>query len=446
VLRKLTTLGLAPTTTTLADTRYQWDAQDRLMQVTEDAHTASPKVTKQIYNGFDERIAEIIPGTGNDASRTKTYTLDHSFGNAQVVEERRANSIIAHHTLMPFQNAQGVMRISEVRGDGTGSQQGVIVNPAWHRYITDQQSTMRALIDQNSALTDQISFLPFGEVQRRTGTTATPFQYTGEQQAAGSLTYLRARFMDPLSLNKFNYVHSNPVMGVDPTGRFYGGGFGIAPIVTASVMLPRITATLAATNVILASVVLPSLAFRNPAYASTSVAGAIASRCAIAGSKPSLCNAMMPIIFLGDDFSQHRDFVSQAFFDASASPLLNWRDEPHDRDWLRNKNGNECGVGRTGGTTGDDCDEYPYASSVQGGQANYQMGYVKLKPVNSVQNQDAGRFLYRRLLKPCGLSRIGGSHPQPAFDGKSLYAVVPVPGLPTSVGRCANGQTYSGVQ
>jgi RHS repeat-associated protein len=236
VLRKLTTLGLAPTNTTLSDTRYQWDAQDRLIQVTEDAHTASPKVTKQIYNGFDERIAEIIPGTGNGASRTKTYTLDHSFGNAQVLEERRANSIIAHHTLMPFQNAQGVMRISEVRGDATGSQQGVIVNPVWHRYVTDQQSTTRALIDQNSALTDQISFLPFGEVQRRTGTTATPFQYTGEQQAAGSLTYLRARFMDPrqgrflgmdpyagnlrnpLSLNKFNYVHSNPVMGVDPTG------------------------------------------------------------------------------------------------------------------------------------------------------------------------------------------------------------------------------------
>jgi RHS repeat-associated protein len=139
---------------------------------------------------------------------------------------------------MPFQNAQGVMRISEVRGDAAGTQQGVIVNPVWHRYVTDQQSTTRALIDQNSALTDQISFLPFGEVQRRTGTTATPFQYTGEQQAAAGMTYLRARFMDPrqgrflgmdpyagnlrnpLSLNKFNYVHSNPVMGVDPTGNF----------------------------------------------------------------------------------------------------------------------------------------------------------------------------------------------------------------------------------
>jgi RHS repeat-associated protein len=248
LLRKLTTAGLAPSNTTLADTRYQWDAQDRLTQITEDAHTATPKITKQIYSGFDERIAEILPGTGNEQSRTQQYILDHSFGNAQVIEERlgAGSPLTAHHTLMPFQNAQGVMRISEVRGAVNASLPETPINPVWRRYVTDHQSTTRALLDINSALTDQMSFLPFGEVQRRTGTTATPFQYTGEQQAAAGMTYLRARFMDPrqgrflgmdpyagnlrspLSLNKFNYVHSSPVMGVDPTGRFTIMGVSIS--------------------------------------------------------------------------------------------------------------------------------------------------------------------------------------------------------------------------
>jgi RHS repeat-associated protein len=216
------------------------DAQDRLTQITEDAHTATPKITKQIYSGFDERIAEILPGAGSETDRTARYILDHSFGNAQVIEERLggASSLTAHHTLMPFQNAQGIMRISEVRGGANASVPETPINPVWRRYVTDHQSTTRALLDVNSALTDQISFLPFGEVQSRTGTTATPFQYTGEQQAAAGMTYLRARFMDPrqgrflgmdpyagnlrspLSLNKFNYVHGNPVMMTDPTGRF----------------------------------------------------------------------------------------------------------------------------------------------------------------------------------------------------------------------------------
>jgi hypothetical protein len=52
------------------------------------------------------------------------------------------------------------------------------------------------MLDINSALTDQMSFLPFGEVQRRVGSTASPFGYTGEQQAPAGMTYLRARFMD----------------------------------------------------------------------------------------------------------------------------------------------------------------------------------------------------------------------------------------------------------
>jgi RHS repeat-associated protein len=443
VLRKLITSGLAPTTTTLADTRYQWDAQDRLIQVTEDAHTTSPKVTKQIYNGFDERIAEIIPGTGNDASRTKTYTLDHSFGNAQVVEERRANSIIAHHTLMPFQNAQGVMRISEVRGDGTGSQQGVIVNPVWHRYITDQQSTTRALIDQNSALTDQISFLPFGEVQRRTGTTATPFQYTGEQQAPAGMTYLRARFMDPrqgrflgmdpyagnlrnpLSLNKFNYVHSNPVMGVDPTGMMALASVAVSAPPSGAVRAARISAVRSpnVTRAMLQPAANDAIYKTGGSFMQGTVVRMVATLAAYAlkssnGPRRSALSGL-PIVVHGEaDMPQTAEHI----WDAQWGDGMTINGTPHapitallarsERDQGAWYDSYAPCKGRSVGS-GTTCDEYPFGSTIAGGSLMYRMGLVSLRLVNRSE-QNLQRDLIRNFYTIADVKRFGVS-PRPSL-------------------------------
>ncbi len=72
-------------------------------------------------------------------------------------------------------------------------------------------------------------------------TAATTFLYSGEQTDATGLQYLRARYYnpatgrftrldpffgvltDPQSLHKYLYCHADPVMGVDPTGRFLMG-------------------------------------------------------------------------------------------------------------------------------------------------------------------------------------------------------------------------------
>nr|WP_269917976.1 NucA/NucB deoxyribonuclease domain-containing protein [Alteromonas sp. PRIM-21] len=52
----------------------------------------------------------------------------------------------------------------------------------------------------------------------------------------------------------------------------------------------------------------------------------------------------------------------------------------------------EC-RGRTGGISGNDCDEYPFASTREGGPVNYAAGKVSLRPVFSGHNQAAGRKL-----------------------------------------------------
>jgi RHS repeat-associated protein len=185
---------------------------------------------------LDERIAEVLPGSGSLQDRTRIFNFDHSLAHSQVIEERNGTGYLsAYHTVMPFANAQGARRLSELRGTPQSNASDLPANPVWHRYVSDHQSTTRALVDATGSITDTFGYLPYGEVNQRTGNTQTAFQYTGEPLAAGGLTYLRARFVDPrqgrfLGMDRFmgrnchpatlhKYAYQNPVNSVDPTGK-----------------------------------------------------------------------------------------------------------------------------------------------------------------------------------------------------------------------------------
>ena len=76
----------------------------------------------------------------------------------------------------------------------------------------------------------------FGNATEKTGTTENPYGFQGEEQDATGLYYLRARYMDPstgtfttmdtyggslsdpMSLHKYLFANSNPVMNCDPSG------------------------------------------------------------------------------------------------------------------------------------------------------------------------------------------------------------------------------------
>ena len=115
-----------------------------------------------------------------------------------------------------------------------------------HTFLTDALGSTRGLADSAGQLTDSYDYTPYGELRKHSGTSDTPFLFTGEQydKETGNY-YLRARYYspeltrfltrdtfegtltDPLSQNPYLYARGNPVIYVDPSGRFFGSFAGI---------------------------------------------------------------------------------------------------------------------------------------------------------------------------------------------------------------------------
>ncbi len=163
------------------------------------------------YDAQDHRIAKIVEGT------TTTYLVDPNTPYARVIHESRDNGTEIDYSY-------GLRLL----GDGE------------HTFLTDALGSTRALADGSGQITDSYDYTPYGELLRHSGTSDTPFLFTGEQyDPEAGLYYLRARYYspelarflsrdtfegtltDPLSQNRYLYARGNPVLYVDPSGHFF---------------------------------------------------------------------------------------------------------------------------------------------------------------------------------------------------------------------------------
>ena len=95
------------------------------------------------------------------------------------------------------------------------------------------------MMDNTQTITDTFNYWPYGDIQSRTGTTATPFQFVGtrgyykDSASINTKQYVRARHyevakcrwmtqdpigFDGLDWNVYRYVASNPKTWTDESG------------------------------------------------------------------------------------------------------------------------------------------------------------------------------------------------------------------------------------
>jgi RHS repeat-associated protein len=191
-------------------TTYTWDAENRLR-----ATQGGGVSTVYDYDYAGTRVSQSVNGVET------RFLVDKNRSYAQVLEEYGSN---------------GAIQAAYVYGNDLISQDR---NGTKSFYIYDGLGSTRALTDVTGNVTDSYSYDAYGNLSSSSGSTVNSYLYAGEQfdKNLGDY-YLRDRYystdigrftqrdrfdgdmMNPLSLNHYGYTHGNPVNGIDPSGMF----------------------------------------------------------------------------------------------------------------------------------------------------------------------------------------------------------------------------------
>jgi RHS repeat-associated protein len=414
-------------------TTYTYDDNDRLL--TETAIGADPLANTYTYDDNGNTL------TRSDGASTTTYTYDsrnrlsdlnagqvtYVYDASGIRMSEAAAGLTTNYLVDPNREYAQVVEesldlnaFSDVRytyGDDLVAQHRRIdattTNSSTYHY--DGIGSTRQLTDVEGAVTDTYVFEAFGELENSTGFTTNRYLFTGEQFDPNlGFYYLRARYyspvigrfstmdsfpgvmFEPMTLHRYLYGNGNPANVIDPSGNF-----GISDVVGA--------VRVAGIQAVQATVRFGSKIAGGPIGRAIKASGAAAinrivrrevRRCwRSRGKRCRIPNMVVIGSALHPDSQQHiRDASVGRGSNQIPIPLLLTykRGANRSRYWLgRTK---EC-AGLTGGITGKDCDEYPFATTTRGGKRGYDRRQVSLRPIDSWDNQDAGRVWGRAVRR-----------------------------------------------
>jgi RHS repeat-associated protein len=196
---------------TTATTTYQYDAEDRLVQI-----TTPTDVIQYQYDGFGRRNVRTLNGV------VTRYVYDQE---DILFEFDENDQIKARYTHGP-----GIDEPISVDRD-TDSDGVFDVTYYYHK---DGLGSITAITDAVGNVVQAYVYDSFGKIVNQTGSIENPYTYTGrEWDAEAGLYYYRARYYDPSigrfingdpigfaggDVNFYVYVQNNPVNYIDPDG------------------------------------------------------------------------------------------------------------------------------------------------------------------------------------------------------------------------------------
>jgi RHS repeat-associated protein len=363
-------------------TSYSYDANGNTLTETLDGGTKAYR-----YNAKNKLIAMEQGGVtthyGYNADGIRTSKTESGATTNFVVDSNRSYAqVLAEVT-------NSTIEVSYTYGDDLVSQTRA-GTPSY--YLYDGHGSTRALADAGGSLTDSYNYDAFGVLLNSAGDTENAYRYTGEQlDPSLDQYYLRARYYDqgagrftqqdtwmginqnPITLNKYLYGNADPVSYTDPTGNF-----GLASFGTAS----NIRGTLATTST------------QNLSFAISRAVGATLQATGRATLKSAIrtlrycikkkkCDLGFNLLVVGNDNQDLVDHISSAQT-ASTVVLTYDKFKKGRRGWYRGRGG--CSLATK--ETGEQCDEYPFFKTREGGPENSYR--VSLKWVSGRQNMSVG--------------------------------------------------------
>jgi RHS repeat-associated protein len=383
---------------------YEWDFEDRLIGA-----STKGDGTYDVTIGYDadgNRVSETVDGV------TTRFLVDTQTSLSEILlEYTPAGAIVSSYV---YGNAL-IMR------DHDGQ-------PSY--YHADGLGSTRVLTDARGAVTDRYTYDAYGRVLAHAGSSDNVYLFAGEPRDPFlGLDYDRARYYDPsvgvfttrdfaapvltmpLTANKYLYADADPANLVDPTGLEEQGSLAGTSTTLAIVddlastvdgVSNSLYAGLNVTRTVLTGAGEVGETLIVPTGGTDFVLSFILGTNAVyilATALSSLIRRLLgtvPVLLFGElDLPQHSGHVIDAQTGNGSGPfgdpvfvgaLFTRKIPSNSRSWLRNLPALAvCGTNRR--ARGVQCDEFGFASTYEGGGANFLAGNVSIRAVSAQEDQ-----------------------------------------------------------